>query len=265
MPAITHAELARRSAEAIVPHVMELLGPRSVCDVGCGRGIWLATFRDHGATTVVGTDGDYIERSRLEIDADSFVPANLEEGVPLEGPFDLAVSLEVAEHLSEGVAERFVESLTGLAPAVLFSAAVPGQGGLDHVNEQWPEYWQALFERRGFLTIDPIRPRIWDRDEVAFWYRQNTLLFATRELVESRAELKREHEASAGRPLSVIHPRLFEIVLKRLTPLNRLRSLAGEVEAGRANEDELEQRMVEIVRRYAERARAEASADRRFS
>ena len=265
MPAITHAELARRSAEAIVPQVMDLLSPRSVCDIGCGRGIWLAVFRQHGADQVVGTDGDYIDRSRLEIDADSFVPANLEEGVPIEGSFDLAVSLEVAEHLSESVAERFVDDLVRLAPAVLFSAAIPGQGGLDHINEQWPEYWQALFERSGYLAIDCIRPRIWDREEVAFWYRQNTLLFARHDLFDSHESLKHEHEASAGRPLSVIHPELFEIVLQRLRPWNRVRELAREVEAGRLDEEELEEQIAQIVRRYAERARAQASADRRFS
>jgi SAM-dependent methyltransferase len=265
MPAVKHAELARRSAEAIVPQVMDLLAPRSVCDVGCGRGIWLAVFRQHGADRVIGTDGDYIDPSRLEIDTDSFVPANLEEGVPIEGPFDLAVSLEVAEHLAESVAERFVEDLVRLAPAVLFSAAVPGQGGLDHVNEQWPDYWQALFDRHGYLAIDCIRPRIWDRKEVAFWYRQNTLLFAQKDLINSRESLKREYATSAGKSLSVVHPELFEIILQRLQPWYRVRELVSEVEAGRLDEQELEEEIARIVKRYADRARARASADRRFS
>lgn len=265
MAAITHAELARQSAQAVVPYVMDLLEPRSVCDVGCGRGIWLAVFQEHGAEQVIGADSADIDPSHLQIDAADFVVADLDQGVPIEGRFDLAVSLEVAEHLSSDAAERLVADLVRLAPAVLFSAAVPGQGGLDHTNEQWPAYWQSLFGRHDYLAIDCIRPRIWDSEEVAFWYRQNTLLFAHEDLIDSHEGLKREYEASAGRSLSIVHPKLFEIVLRRLEPWRRVRDVAEAVEAGRLDEGELEEQIGKVVRRYAERARARARADRRFT
>jgi hypothetical protein len=40
--AIAHG--SQRSAEEIVPSVMELLRPASVIDVGCGLGVWLKAF-----------------------------------------------------------------------------------------------------------------------------------------------------------------------------------------------------------------------------
>ena len=94
--------------------------------------------------------------------------------------FDLAVALEIAEHLPDSAAECFVESLTGLAPAVLFSAAIPGQGGTGHLNERWPEYWSRLFAAAGFDPIDALRPRIWHDERVEVWYAQNTFLYVAR-------------------------------------------------------------------------------------
>jgi SAM-dependent methyltransferase len=247
------SRLTRESAEVIVPIVMELLSPRSVCDVGCGRGMWLAVFAEHGVGEVLGIDGEYVSRETLAIDPDSFFAADLEGGVPAAGPFDLAVSLEVAEHLPESVSGKFVEGLVGLAPAVLFSAAVPGQGGAGHVNEQWAEYWRALFARHDYLPVDCVRPKVWRSPQVRVWYKQNMLLFASRALIESREGLRQERERSAGWPLSVVHPGLFEMALER--PWNFLRKLTEEVEAGRLTKEELDEQMARMLEHLAECAR----------
>jgi SAM-dependent methyltransferase len=240
----------KQSAEVIVPVVMELLSPRSVCDVGCGRGIWLAVFAEHGVREVLGVDGEYVDRETLQIDPGSFVAADLEQGVPSVGRFDLAVSLEVAEHLPEPAAARFVEGLVGLAPAVLFAAAVPGQGGRGHVNEQWPSYWRGLFERHDYLLIDCVRPKVWNQARVQFWYRQNTLLFASRSAVESSQVLQQERERMAGRPLAMVHPHLLQMALER--PWQYWRELTGEVEAGRLTQEELHERMARMLEQLAE-------------
>jgi hypothetical protein len=100
-----------------------------------------------------------------------------------------------------------VTSLTLLGPVVLFSAAVPGQGGTRHLNEQWPEYWVALFERREYIAIDCIRRRVWDNDEVSWWYSQNMLLFCDRCYLRGNQTLERELEISQGLPRSVVHPK----------------------------------------------------------
>jgi SAM-dependent methyltransferase len=248
------SRLTRESAEVVVPLVMELLSPRSVCDVGCGRGIWLAVFAEHGVGEVLGIDGEYVSRESLAIDPERFVAADLEAGVPAAGRFDLAVSLEVAEHLPASVSANFIQGLVGLAPAVLFSAAVPGQGGVGHVNEQWPEYWRTLFAQHDYLPVDCVRPKVWRSPPVRPWYKQNMLLFASRTLIESRDGLQEERKRSAGRPLSIVHPRLFEMALER--PWNLLRELTEEVEAGRLTTEERDERMARMLEQLAKATRA---------
>jgi SAM-dependent methyltransferase len=241
---------ARRSAEVVVPIVMDLLAPQSVCDVGCGSGIWLAVFEDHGVSEVLGMDGDYVDRDTLHIDPRKFVAADLAQGVPPVGSFDLAVSLEVAEHIPERSAESFVDGLVALAPAVLFSAAVPGQGGRGHVNEQWPTYWRKLFRRHEYQLIDAVRPRVWSSGKVKFWYRQNILLFVSPALLASSQALQQERRRMAAAPVSIVHPRQFQITLER--PWQLWQELSAEVEAGRITADEQHERMAEMLERLAD-------------
>src|SRR5262249_29915915 len=120
---------SQRSARLIVPLLLELVQPRSVVDVGCGTGSWLSVFRDHGVEDVLGIDWEYVGANSLEISPDHFYAFDLTQPLRLERRFDLVVSLEVAEHLPPESADAFVESLVSLGPTVLFSAAVPGQGG----------------------------------------------------------------------------------------------------------------------------------------
>jgi SAM-dependent methyltransferase len=204
-----HVHKARTSAETIVPLVMELVEPTSVVDLGCGLGTWLATFERHGISDYVGVDGDWVPREAMEIPADRFVPARLDEALELGRQFDLAVSLEVAEHLPERVARRFVETATGLAPVVLFSAAIPHQGGLHHMNEQWPEYWAALFAAEGYALVDSIRPLVWSTPGVSFWYAQNAFLYVRTDVLAERPGLARARDATRGSMLSPVHPSLL--------------------------------------------------------
>lgn len=219
-----HVEKARSSAEAIVPYVMDLVAPTSVIDLGCGLGTWLATFVRHGVDDYLGVDGEWVSPDLLEIPREHFVAARLDRPFKLDRQFDLVVSLEVAEHLPESAAKRFVDTAVGLAPCVLFSAAIPHQGGLQHMNEQWPEYWAELFADHGYLVIDAIRPQVWSSPGVAFWYKQNTLLFAREEVIAAQPRLAHERERTVESMLSLVHPRLLTHVvgepdqhLRRLT------------------------------------------------
>jgi SAM-dependent methyltransferase len=157
--------------------------PRSVVDVGCGTGAWLSEFRQNGAERILGLDGDNIDPSWLVIPKECFRSVDLSKPFDGLGQFDLAVCLEVAEHLPKQSAEGLVRRLVALAPLVLFSAGVPFQGGVHHVNEQWPEYWKDFFKQNGFQALDVIRKQVWKNPEVAYWYRQNMFLFVREDLI----------------------------------------------------------------------------------
>ncbi|MCU0688596.1 MAG: class I SAM-dependent methyltransferase [Phycisphaerales bacterium] len=228
---------SRRSAEVVAPMLLDLLAPtglpatagshgpaspasaqpRSVIDVGCGTGTWLAAFAAAGITDYLGLDGDYVRRDQLQIPADRFKPVQLTEPFTLDRTFDLAISLEVAEHLPPSSAESFVASITRLAPAVYFGAAVPGQGGTGHVNEQWPSWWAALFAKHGYLPIDAIRPRVWTNPHVSWWYSQNALLYVRQDVLRTSPTLANLHHAQMAHPpiWDIAHPTSFARTAKR--------------------------------------------------
>jgi SAM-dependent methyltransferase len=221
-------DASRHAAREIVPYLISLINPVSVLDVGCGAGGWLAVFMEHGVSDCVGIDGVYIDRSLLWIDHSKFLAADLDGPLDLQRHFDLAISLEVAEHLSPTSADLFVANLTRHADIILFSAAVPGQGGTHHVNEQWPEFWQERFQTRDYLLIDCLRDRFWNNRTIPSCYRQNMMLYARRRTVETRPELLREQKKHADHVLTLVHPELFTEVLNRPPSLRAIvRALPG--------------------------------------
>jgi hypothetical protein len=229
-----HAGRALSSARAIVPSVLDIVRPNSVVDVGCGIGAWLSVFREHGIEDVLGIDGDYVHRSQLLIPQHCFRSHDLEQPIALPRRFDLAVSLEVAEHIAPASADAFVQSLVGLASTVLFSAAIPGQGGEHHVNEQWPEFWAKKFERAGFMAIDCVRPRVWTDTSVEWWYSQNTFLYVDRTLLQGNARLQVEATAAHTPFAPVVHPGQFKAVVWRADALAAVHDLLDVVPVGAA-------------------------------
>ena len=213
----------RSTARETVPLVMELIGPKSVVDVGCSAGTWLAVFEECGVKDVFGIDGFYARKELLEIPQERFLAHDLQEPFRLDRTFDLVVSLEVAEHLPKESAVGFVDSLTRLGPVVLFSAAIPFQGGEVHLNEQWPEYWARLFEAHGYVGVDCLRKRVWHNPNVSWYYAQNILVYARRESLESYPRLKQEFEVTVWPPMALIHPtRYLATADLRQVPLRRL-------------------------------------------
>lgn len=207
-----------RSAEALLPIVMDMLSPNSVVDVGCGDGSWLAVLSRHfGIEEVIGIDGPYIDRTDLQIPEERFKAVDLSKPFRLDRDFELAISLEVAEHLPAQAAATFVRSLTELAPVVLFSAAIPLQGGVQHLNEQWPDYWAQIFSALGYTAVDCIRPRIWMDDRISLWYRQNTVLYVRRDDIGLNHRLQFMADHRPSRILPLIHPDLY---MARSRPLS---------------------------------------------
>jgi SAM-dependent methyltransferase len=169
---------ARASALRVVPVAVRSWRPRHVVDVGCGQGVWAAAFEAMGVPTVA-IDGEYVRREQLL--TPTFLAWDLTQPLPAIGRFDLCVCLEVAEHLPAAAAGTLVESLAAASDRILFSAAVPGQGGTGHINEQPHGYWIEHFERLGFDADIGWRDRFGGDEDVAWWYRRNLVVFERRQ------------------------------------------------------------------------------------
>lgn len=198
-----------QSAQAIVPLVIELIQPKSVLDVGCGSGNWLAVFNKFGVEDYVGVDGDYVNQEALQIPRDRFIGHDLKTPLTFDRSFDLVMSVEVAEHLPYEFAEPFIRSLTQLSPVVMFSAAIPNQGGVGHINEQWLEYWVELFQQQGYLAIDCLRDKFWNNEQVKPWYAQNLMLFVQETKLPHYPCLFAEPSIASKAPVSRIHPWIY--------------------------------------------------------
>ncbi|OGL65844.1 hypothetical protein A3B21_00110 [Candidatus Uhrbacteria bacterium RIFCSPLOWO2_01_FULL_47_24] len=198
-----------KSAKIIVPIILDLIQPQSVVDVGCGTGEFLSVFKEQGIKNIFGIDGPWVNKEKLCIPKEFFQHADLEKPVSIDKKFDLAISLEVAEHLSKDSVSTFVQTLTDLSPIIVFSAAIPFQGGIHHINEQWPEYWAELFAKKDYAPIDCIRKQIWNNEEVSFWYAQNILLFARKDYLKANSKLKKEFEQTELSALSLVHPKQY--------------------------------------------------------
>ena len=213
-----------RSAIVVVPRILNLFPwVRSVIDVGCGTGDWLQSFSLNGVPKIVGLDGKGPTKDSLPIDKMEFRITDLSKPFPQADHFDLALSLEVAAYLPPESAVGFVTSLTKLSDVVVFSAAIPGQGGIGHVNERWPGYWVTLFKDQGFTCFDILRGEFWYDERVEWQYAQNMLVFVK----EGRTDLVKDLQDkthNAKLPLDLVHPRCFAVY----------RSIAGSVNAGQS-------------------------------
>jgi hypothetical protein len=186
--------------ECVVPHILKKYQVCSVLDIGCGTGVWLNQFSKHGINDIYGIDGVDIGSRDYLSDGDRFRCLNLSKEWELGRKFDLALCLEVAEHLPADSASLLVKTICSHANLVIFSAACPNQHGQGHVNCQWPKYWQELFNNNGFFCEDWLRPILWNEPFPEFWYKQNIFV----------AERSSEKAGREQRILSHVHPHHFD-------------------------------------------------------
>lgn len=207
------------SARAVVPRVLPYVQATSVLDIGCGQGLWLKAFMEQGITDVLGYDGDYVERDKLVIPKENFIGVDLEQPLKLDRKFDLAISLEVGEHLSDAASRAFVKNLTDAAPVVLFSAAIPGQGGVHHINEQWPDYWERRFAEVGYVPVDCLRKYFWSDKRVSFFYAQNIMFYVKESELSKYPKLAGERSNGHDKALALVHPQVYTYYQSRWTKI----------------------------------------------
>lgn len=200
------------SAEVILPLLIDVFQPSSMLDVGCGQGTWSKTAMNLGIRDQIGVDGAWA-RPALAIPENAFRSFDLAAPFDLGRRFDLVISMEVAEHIGASCAAVFVSNLVRHSDAVVFSAAIPFQGGTYHANERWPSYWTSLFTDHGYRCFDFLRWKIWNNERVATWYRQNILIFANTRNSDLIARLDELSHAPLPEGLSVVHPEIWTAMM----------------------------------------------------
>lgn len=207
-------ENVRLTAEKSVNSVLEALKQsytgeiHSAVDLGCGTGGWLQGIKavfDENAI-IYGYDGDYVDRKMMAIPEEHFEAWDLTKPIQSNCKYDLAISLEVIEHLPEESSDVLLNSLTSFSDLILFSAAVPCQGGTGHVNERPISYWIEKFEECGYEFHDVIRPKVWNDKNVSFWYKQNIAVYVKK---NSQASLQIIDKKSSI--VDIIHPELLKL------------------------------------------------------
>jgi SAM-dependent methyltransferase len=179
-----YEELDRRSlpsSRIIAETVVRQFAPASMIDVGCGSGALLQAFREQGVVRMLGLEYSpsglaWCRKRNLNVRPFDLKAVSTEH----LGSFDVVCSLEVGEHLPAHLADQYVDFLCSLGQVVVFSAAVPGQGGTDHINEQPHEYWRDKITAHG-LTFDTSTTEswraAWKTTDVAWYYAQNVMVF----------------------------------------------------------------------------------------
>lgn len=203
-----------RSARILLEILWRHIQPRRVLDVGCGRGAWLSACGERGAKILHGIDGYWNRGDAMIDDKIAYQSSDLEKSLRIDEHYDLAICLEVAEHLDPSRGQQFIKSLTTASNVILFSAAYSNQGGTSHINEQPHTYWGKTFLELNYLPFDLFRQEIWGNDQVEFWYRQNAFLF-----VNGNSDVCRRIQNEGILPMAniafmdCIHPKLFEQIL----------------------------------------------------
>jgi hypothetical protein len=161
-----------------------------------------------GSRVLHGFDGTWVKPEDLIDPNIQFQAVDLEQPLPRPAErYDLAISLEVAEHVSQAHADQFIDGLCAASNVVLFSAAIEKQGGTKHVNEQWQSYCLKKFAEREYECYDVIRAALWNLERVEWWYKQNMFLY----MRKGSTAIDEKKLRAAVRPIiDLVHPALYK-------------------------------------------------------
>ncbi len=211
------------SAKIILPLINNVFNPSSIVDVGCGNGLWLKVWNeDLNKTDILGIDGEYVDEDTFAVDKKYLFKADLKNVVSINKKFDVATSFEVGEHLPENCSDKFVETLVSLSKVVVFSAALIGQQGTYHINEQLPEFWARKFIKHNYVPVDYIRPIIWNNVDIQYWYRQNIIVFIHKDYINNYPSLRTIADNTNPEYLTRIHPEKHFFYINEYKKLNSI-------------------------------------------
>lgn len=206
-----HQDGSYQSALQILKYLKSFIDFKSVIDFGCGMGTWCKALGELKISDFLGIDQHTYDVSYMIISKEKYLQYDLRKPLTLSKKTDIVISVEVAEHIEPEYSSIFISNLCSHSDIVLFSAALPGQGGTNHVNEQLCSYWVNLFAQKGFALLDCIRPYVWNNETVEIWYRNNTLLFIADCIYDSIAS----KIVTCPFPVDIIHPGMLERILKK--------------------------------------------------
>lgn len=210
-------EPAARSAAIVWDILSRHIQPSSVVDVGCGTGQWLLEARRRFNAETLGIDGRW--NVALESNVGDHCYVDFESDFSIDRLFDMAICLEVAEHLTGDASVRLIQELCRASDVVLFSAAVEEQPGEHHINCKWQSEWMLEFEKRGFICLDVLRPLVWAEPQVAWWYKQNMFLAVAPS--SDRLDQKSIGKLQAAYPTDIVHPENYVVMLRGYAEENR--------------------------------------------
>lgn len=191
---------------------LDLVRPEAVVvDAGCGLGSWGHDLRSKFNLGYIGIDFG-VPADKLVIKEDQYVDHDLRIPlVPWGIRGDLVLCLEVGEHIEEEHTDTLIDNLCALGDIIVFSAAIPMQGGLHHHTERWQSWWAEKFAKRGYYPFDitDIRTLLRRSSDVCHWYSQNMVIYCK--------EMTNEGDCgpvTTSFELDYVHPKMYENTLR---------------------------------------------------
>lgn len=206
-----HQDGSYQSAQIILKFIQKITNFQTLIDYGCGMGTWGSAAKALGVSRYVGIDQNSYDPTYMLIGPSDYMQQDLQEPIDIASKFDLAICVEVAEHIPKDKSDILLNNVCQNSEVVLFSAALPRQGGTGHINEQPCSYWIQKFRTRGYLPVDCIRPFFWNEEQIEIWYRNNCILYLTSEALK---QFKVNIPPTLP-PTDIIHPQMLERILHK--------------------------------------------------
>ena len=150
----------------------QLFAGQSVADFGCGQGDYVRWFLSRGINCD-GFDGNP-ETPNYCLSAEVL---DLSEPQTFLRPWDWVLSLEVGEHIPPQKADVFLWNVVLHARrGVVISWAIPGQGGIGHVNEQPNKFVIDFFKSHGFSS-DHLWIVLLREAASVWWFKESLMVF----------------------------------------------------------------------------------------